>query len=621
MRRRLRALFENIRARSGLDLRSTARWLVLASLVGAVSGAGAIAFHWLSQGISARTLGDISGYYQEQAAGEHVRFAPRRTPFSPWAIVLVMAAGGLASGAIVYAFAPEAEGHGTDAAIDAYHRRRGAIRPVVPLVKTVASAITLGTGGSGGREGPIAQIGAGFGSFLAACLRLPVRDRRILLASGMGAGVGAIFRAPLAGALFAAEILYRGPDLESEVILPAAFSSIVAYVVFCLSLPPELRFTPLFGSGLDFRMGSFIELLPLAALALVLALAGSAYVRAFYGTRRLFGKIPLPRSLLPALGALAAGLLGIGLYAAMGGDRAVLAVISIGYGALQEALSPGSPLAATTLLAIAFGKIATTSLTIGSGGSAGVFGPSMVIGGSLGGAFGLWLHALWPDLVPEPRAYVIVGMTGFFAGCAHAPLSTIVMVAEMTGSYRLLLPATWVSTICFLSSGRWTLYRSQPASPAESPAHRGDFLVDVLQGLRVRDIFRPDLPRATVSESATLEEVLRLIPRTSQRYFPVVDDRGILVGIFSEKDIRPYTYDEALPRIAIASDFMATDILSVTLDDDLHTALRRFTAKNLDELPVLDGATPGKYLGMVRRRDAVALYNERISELKARGAE
>ncbi len=617
----LRAILQSLRARFGLDLRSTARWLVLASLVGAFSGCGAIAFHWLSQAVSTRTLGDISGYYQEQAAGEHKRFGPRGAPFRPWALVLVMVAGGFACGAIVYGFAPEAEGHGTDAAIDAYHNRLGAIRPVVPLVKMVASAITLGTGGSGGREGPIAQIGAGFGSFLAACLRLPTRDRRILLAAGMGAGVAAIFRAPLAGALFAAEILYRGPDLESEVILPAAFASIVAYVVFCLSLPADLRFTPLFGSGLDFRMGSFLELLPLAALAILLAIAGSAYVHTLYGARRYFRKVPLPRPLLPAFGAGAAGLLGIGIYAALGGDREVLAVLSIGYGALQRALTPGVPASAVTLLAIALGKIATTSLTIGSGGSAGVFGPSMVIGGCLGGAFGFGLHALWPELVSEPRMYVIVGMTGFFAGCAHAPLSTIVMVAEMTGSYRLLLPATWVSTICFLSSGRWTLYRSQPASPAESPAHRGDFLVDVLQGLCVRDVFRPDLPRATVSESTTLEEILRLIPRTSQRYFPVVDDRGILVGIFSEKDIRAYTYDDTLSRIAIAKDFMATEVLSVTLDDDLHTALRRFTTRNLDELPVVDQATPGKYVGMIRRRDAIALYNERISELKQSCAE
>ena len=177
------------------------------------------------------------------------------------------------SGYIVFKWAPEAEGHGTDAAIESFHQGRGLIRARVPIVKTISSAITIGTGGSAGREGPIAQIGAGFGSLLATKLKLSDRDRRIMLASGMAGGVGAIFRAPLAGALFAGEILYREGDIESDVVVPAAISSIVSYSVYSLFMPAEAAFLPLFGNGLHYQMSSLAELLPMALMSIVLVLA------------------------------------------------------------------------------------------------------------------------------------------------------------------------------------------------------------------------------------------------------------------------------------------------------------------------------------------------------------
>ena len=192
---------------------------------------------------------------------------PHHPEFSPLSLIAVISVGGLLSGLLVIRFAPEAEGHGTDAAIAAFHHKRGFIRPIVPIIKLVASALTIGSGGSGGREGPIAQIGAGFGSYLGTIFKLPARDRRILLAVGMGAGIGAIFRAPLAGALFAAEILYRGADLEGDVIVPAAVASTISYSVFSFWLPADVRFLPLFGKQLQFQMSSVLELIPMTLLA------------------------------------------------------------------------------------------------------------------------------------------------------------------------------------------------------------------------------------------------------------------------------------------------------------------------------------------------------------------
>ena len=207
-----------------LELHVVGRTLLLSSLVGIVAGTGAIVFQYLVQGAATLLLGALAGYDQSGPAGEARVFHVLTGALHPWRLPILVALGGLATGLIVQRFAPEAAGHGTDAAIDAFHRRGGVIRARVPIVKTIASALTLGSGGSGGREGPIAQIGAGFGSFLATRLGLPERDRRILLAAGVGAGVGSIFRAPLAGALFAAEMLYSEPEFESDVRDPGARS-------------------------------------------------------------------------------------------------------------------------------------------------------------------------------------------------------------------------------------------------------------------------------------------------------------------------------------------------------------------------------------------------------------
>jgi CIC family chloride channel protein len=271
------------------------QWSVNFILIGVIAGLGSIVFHYLTQWGVHYFLDALAGYRPPAPAGEQHLLAPTARAFNSWVLLVLPALGGVVSGLLVYTFAPEAEGHGTDAAIDAYHRKGGFIRGRVPIVKTLASAITLTTGGSGGREGPIAQIGAGFGSFLATRLKLSERERRIMMAAGIAAGVGSIFRAPLAGALFAAEVLYRDPEFESEVIIPAGIASVVAYCLFCLQ----------FGWGSLFETPPFtfdnpLQLGPYLVLALVLVLVGIFYVKCFYGVTRLFRRLPLPRHLKPA---------------------------------------------------------------------------------------------------------------------------------------------------------------------------------------------------------------------------------------------------------------------------------------------------------------------------------
>lgn len=550
------------------------------------------------------------------AEGEHSIFDPATTPFSPWMILLVMMGGGLVSGLLVFSLAPEAAGAGTDAAIEAFHRKRGMIRGRLVFVKTIASAITLGTGGSGGREGPIAQIGAGIGSWIGTGLKLSHRDRRIMLAAGMGAGVGAIFRAPLAGAVFAAEILYSDADLEADVIVPAATASIVAYSIFSQILPRSTRFLPLFGDELNHLSTSPLELIPYTLLALVLMVVGMLYVRMFHGSQVAFGKLGIRPALRPAVGATIAGLIGIALLFLFQSDQRVLAVLGTGYGTLQMALTNAADLGIPLLLTIAFAKIATTAASIGSGGSGGVFGPSMVIGGCLGASIGLAVQSVWPQACSHPEAFAVVGMAGFFAGVARAPISTIIMVRALTGDFGLLVPTMLVTTLTFVGSQRWRLYRQQVPTRMDSKAHRGDFIVDVLEGLQVSDVYRRDARVMLIPEGMTLDEIVHRLAQNHQHYFPVIDIEGRMVGIFTDDDVRSYLYDDVLWDLVVARDIMVSDFVSVSPEDDLNTAMKAFTSLNLDELPVIDRQQPGKLLGMLRRKETIAAYNQRVMEHK-----
>ena len=350
-------------------------------LVGLVSGLGACAFYYMLQFALHYVMGGIVHFYPPEAGGEPSMFGEPMGSTNPisWLIVVVPTIGGLLSGWLVFTFAPEAEGHGTDSAILAFHRLGGKVRARVPPIKMLASAITIGTGGSGGREGPIAQIGAGFGSYLGTKLGLPDRERRLLMLAGLGAGIGAIFKAPLAGAIFGAEVLYSEEELEYEGLVPLTVASIVAYAVFA----------SVFGTAAVFKTPQVAyhhagELLGYAILGVVSAGAGWLFVHVFYGTRDMFHAIPIDPKWKPAIGGFVTGLIGL----------AVPAALATSYGQVQRALDQDATLTIGFVLLLGVAKILTTSFSIGSGGSGGVFGPAMVIGGSFGYATGLFCQQI-----------------------------------------------------------------------------------------------------------------------------------------------------------------------------------------------------------------------------------
>lgn len=577
--------------------RDLGRLLFLCGLVGVVAGLGAIAFYWMLEFTRHYALGVVAGYYPPGPGGEEPLFVETATQFRRWLLLIIPAIGGLLSGLIVYTFAPEAEGHGTDAAITSYHFKRGEIRGRVPIIKALASAITIGTGGSGGREGPIAQIGAGFGSILAKALKLSTHERRILMASGMAAGIGAIFHAPLAGALFAAEVLYKEMDMEYEIIVPAIISSVIAYGVFAT----RFGWNPLFATP-DFVFENPAELLPYFILALVVAGAGAVFIRMFYGVRDMFVKIPLPNHVKPAIGGLVVGIIGFFLPESLGA----------GYGIIQEAFVGGRGVLILLLIVVA--KMLTTSFSIGSGGSGGVFGPAIVIGGALGGAVGILMQQLFPAMDIQVGAFVVVGMAGFFAAAANTPISTIIMVSEMTGNYHLLVPSMWVCVIAYLLVRRSSIYEKQLPSRMDAPSHMSEMMTGILRRMTVADAIGTNgrEPLTGVKESTKLRNLLDRFANSGQACFPVVDDDEKLIGVIDGNALRR-TINEAGPlaHLIIAKD-LAEKPVTLTPNDDLYYAVSKMVSSQSDVLVVVDKDDPQRIVDSLTRGDLVAAYDRQF---------
>ena len=580
------------------DWRITGRWMLYSALVGVLGALAAIVFTKMVDVVAGFALAGLVGYPVPLPGGEApagYAFDVERAlrPTSRWLLFVVPAAGGLLTGWIVYKLAPEAEGHGTDAVIHAFHHRRGEIRPRVPLVKMVASALTIGTGGSAGREGPIAQIGAALGSFVADRLGLGERERRMLLVAGVAAGVGSIFRSPLGGAFFAVEVLYR-EDLETEALMPAVVSAITGYSLYSYVEGSTTVFlTP------HFRFVNPLELLPLILFAFVCAVVGVIFARVFFGAKRqIFDRIPIPAPYKPAVGGVMVGAIAFFFSPVLGSS----------YGWLQQAIDGQLPVA--LMAALVAGKIVATSLTIGSGGSGGVFAPSLVIGGMLGGIYGAGLSALFPSVVTQPEAYVMIGMASFMTGTANVPISTTVMISEMTGSYTLLVPLLFTNVIAHVLTRRWSLYHEQVRTLRDSPAHRMELTPDLLAATRVGQFIEHPVHHHLVEPSHTLDEMLSVFTRTREVILPVVADaaahplryRGLVLLDDAQSLLQS---DETLRHLIVARD-LEVPFVAVRLDDTLDRVLDLFLESQYPELPVLDA--DGAIVGFVRQNDVISEY-------------
>jgi CIC family chloride channel protein len=565
------------------------RLTLLSIAVGMVAGVGAVLFDQLLH-LALDGLRLITGYV-EPGRGAHPSLASEITATHSYWFLIIPALGGLLSGILVYSLAPEAEGHGTDAMIEAFHQKGGQIRRRVPIVKIIASALTIGSGGSAGKEGPIAQIGSGFGSFLSSTLKLKPRDQRILVLAGAAGGIGAIFQAPLGAALFAPEVLYRETEFEYEGILPCIISSIIASSVYSQVFGRRALFFP---GRVEFELTS--ELVPYALFGVVCALVGYFYIRVFYGLRdRFFHPLPINNMLKPALGGLMLGVISF----------LSPAVLDGGYGWIQMALE--GKILWWTMLLLAFLKILATSCTISSGGSGGVFGPSIFIGAMLGGAFGFFGQKIAPGWIVHPNSFMLVGMGGFFAGVAKVPIASIIMACEMSSSYTLLVPLMLVSSISYLLLRRVSLYEKQLISRMASPAHVTEFSRGLLERIFVHDAAKIR-PVNRIPEEMPFGQLVQIMVNSREIYYPVVNREGKMTGILSINDIREFMFEEAINHLILARDVATPNVERVLWHDTLQQALDKMALLNVDEMPVVYEDARDEIVTMITKRDIINYY-------------
>ena len=575
-----------------LNLKQVQRWTALSILVGIVGGIVAIIFYSGLYYATYYILGGIGGYYPVIPRGDEKLLPDVTGEPNILLLVLLPMLGGLVAGYLVYRFAPEAKGEGTNSVIDSYHLKQGIIRTRVPFIKALASMITIGSGGSAGREGPITQISAGFGSILATMLHLTDRDRRTLVICGMAAGLGSIFKAPLGGAIFAIEVLYRQGS-ESEGIVPAFISSTIAYSIFC----------SVFGWGSLFIMPNYqftdpYELIFYALLGIACAVVGIFYVHIFYGMRNIFNKFTMPPHFKPAIGGFLLGILAFFVPESLG----------VGYGLIQQAID--QQLVVGLMLLLVFAKIIATSFTISSGGSGGVFAPSLVIGAMLGGVLGMTFHTLFPTIVLQPATFVLVGTAALLAGVAKTPIAAIIMVSELTGNYNLLPPLMLASTLAYVLSGRWSIYEKQVSTRMDSPAHRREMTIDVLELVTAKEAMSSDI--ITVDPATKIQTVLNLIHKYGHLGYPVLYNLE-LVGMVTFEDAEKVpTYERDSVTVG---DIMTRSLIVTYEDENLEEALRKLLDNNIGRLPIVDRDDPTRLCGLLTKYDIIRVHAQLSSKL------
>jgi CIC family chloride channel protein len=570
-----------------------AKWLILGIIIGAAAGASALAFYFALKLMEQLFLGLIVGASVPEPIGEGGSLESGFRATRYWLIPVSTALGGLLSGLIVYTWAPEAEGHGTDAAINAYHRLQGRIRRRIPLVKLVASAITIGSGGSAGREGPAAQLSAGIGSAIADLLRLTPDDRRRAVAVGIGAGVGSIFKAPIGGAILAAEVLYMR-DIEAEVIFPALVASAVGYSIF----GSVVGFTPIFG----YYTGAFNPArLPLyAVLGIIDGLFAVLYVKTFYAIHDSFKRWHISSYAKPVVGGLLAGVIGLMAPQVLGTSYGWVNLAE--FERLSLFTSPVLPSIAL-LVALPFLKVLATSFTIGSGGSGGVFAPGIVVGALVGFDVGLLFHYLLPSLVPDVASFVIVSMLALFGAAAKAPLAVMFMVVEMTGSYQLLPAAMIAVAIAYLVSGDNTIYRAQVPTRRDSPAHLGEYSVPVLMEVRVGECELRREPVVEVDES--VDGAVNMMLQHRYASLPVVNRNGEFVGVVHLPDV--------LGKRGAVSMYVKAVSSYVRPDSTLYDAWEVMSREGTTWVPVVKD---GKLIGILTMESMRRAYDLWIRSIR-----
>ncbi len=558
--------------------------MLTALIVGVGAGLGAVIFRRLIGGAETLAYGGLGGLLKGIA---------------PFHLLIIPALGGAIVGPLVYRFAREAKGHGVPEVMEAIALRGGRIRPRVVVVKALASAVCIGSGGSVGREGPIAQIGSAVGSAVGQLFRLSDERVRNLVACGAAGGIAATFNAPIAGSVFALEVILG--QFHATYFGAVVISSVVASVV-------AHAFE---GEALAFAVSSYVlvspwELLFYALLGLLAALTAVGFTRLLYLSEDLWDQIRIPEYVKPVVGGVLLGVIGIFVYKIDGFPR----VFGVGYDTITEALS--GQLALQVTLVLLFAKILATITTLGSGGSGGVFAPSLFMGAMLGETFGQIVHSLFPAITAPVGAYAMVGMAAVFSGAAHAPVTAILILFEMTGDYKIILPlmlATVISTLVSRLISPESIYTLKLTRRGVHLRQGQD--IDVMQSITVREAMTTEVDSVPLSMS--LDELAEAFAQSHHHGFPVVDEAGELAGVVSIQDLE--RAKAAGPIVGrVVGEIATRDGLQVAYPyEPMWKALRRLGRRDLGRLPVVEEEGSRRLVGLVRRSDIIRAYDRAMA--------
>jgi CIC family chloride channel protein len=572
-------------------------FMVLVAMACGLAGAlGAVVFRFMIRFVQAaffEGMAGIEGLFEEGVLAEaHDPLAVAQQLDWYWRLV-IPAAGGLIVGPLIYFFAREAKGHGVPEVMAAVALRGGVIRRRVVTVKALASAISIGSGGSVGREGPIVQIASALGSTIGQLLKVPASQLRTIVGCGAAAGISATFNAPIAGALFAAEVVVG--NFAVAQLSPIVISSVVATVVSRFFLGNHPAFVVP-----GYELVSPFELVPYMALGVVAGFVALAFMTMLYATEDLFEKIRMPEYLKAGLGGLCVGAIGIMLPNVFG----------VGYSTITSALNSELPVMTLGLLLLA--KLVATSVTIGSGGSGGIFAPSLFLGATAGGFFGSIIHQWFPDATASSGAYALVTMGAVVAAATHAPITAIIMIFELTQTINIIPPlmaACVISTLVATFLQRDSIYtmklRRQGIDLFEEES------ANVLKGIFVHDVI--DRSPELLPDGANFEEVVERILGSEHTEFFVRNARGDLLGVIHLRELTRMLVDqEVLRELVVASDLMDPTLPTVTEDEDLDLVMQLLSRGDREEIAVVDATNPHHLTGSVHKRDVIHAYNREV---------
>jgi len=556
----------------------------LAVVIGLVAGFGAIFIRWLISSVKELAFGSSGDFLSAVQSADW------------WIVLLVPALGGLLVGPLIYFLAPEAKGHGVPEVIQAILQRGGIIRPRVAAVKALASAVTIGTGGSVGREGPIIQIGSSLGSTVGQIFKLPSRRLKTLVGCGAAAGIAAAFNAPIAGALFAIEIILM--DFAAAQFTTIVIASVTATVVSHSFHGDYAEFTVN-----AFRLKSAWEAFFYIGLGLASGIVAYIFIKVLYYFEELWdNKIRLKSWAKPAVGGLIIGAVGL----------IFPEVLSVGYESMDSALQ--GEMLWNVALALIFMKILAMSMTLGSGGSGGVFAPSLFVGTMLGTAFGYGVGYVFPDLAASPGAYATVAMGGMVAGTARAPITAIVIVFELTKQNSIILPLMITCTVAYIISSRLSresIYTLKLLSRKIKLSERNES--NIISNILVSDILKRQF--VFVVENMTFQDVVSSIIKNGVQLLPVLSIEGKYRGSISFAQIRDYLFEkDELSKLVLAGDLADSTYPSVNPNNTCREAWRYLA--DADGMPVLDPNDPGKLLGMIWRKDIDRVFNRELEKVE-----